>query len=166
MAMAEDARRTIHEEMHGYHSMCSVLYSAPEDGASGYVHIPKSPEQHAELANGKMIGLCAVPDGPPPVFMGTAALVAERHRTDGPATKQTIADAQRFTTALEGEWKNDHGLSSCWTCDKKLLLIPRAVRVEAICLGGCDPFYTECDVDARLETRGIHDFRSYSWKRR
>jgi hypothetical protein len=36
--MAEDERRTIHDEMHGYYSMCSMLYSAPEGGASGYVH--------------------------------------------------------------------------------------------------------------------------------
>jgi hypothetical protein len=155
MAMAEDERRTIHDEMHGYHSMCSMLYSAPEGGASGYVHVPMTPEQRYELANAKMIGLYAVPDGPPPVFAGTAELVAERQRTDGPATEQTIADAQRFTAALEGEWKYDHCLCSCWACDEKLLLIPRAVRVESVCLGRCDPLYVECDVDARLEAKGI-----------
>jgi hypothetical protein len=164
--MAEDERRTIHDEMHGYYSMCSMLYSAPEGGASGYVHIPKTPEQRHELATAKMIGLYVVPDGPPPVFAGTAALVAERQRTDAPATPKTIADALRYTDALGGEWLKDHGKTTCWTCDETLLLIPRAQRVESICLGGCNPFYTECDVDARLEAQGIHDFRSYSWKRR
>jgi hypothetical protein len=159
MAMPEDERRTIHQEMHGCWSMINML---PPD----YVYRPTTPEEREESRNTKMIGLLPIPDGPEPVPPGTAQLVRERALTDGPATAAMTANAERYTTALEGTWKRDHGLIVCWTCDGKLLLIPRAVRVEAVCLNCCDPFMTEVQIDARLEAVGVRDFRSYNWKRR
>ena len=155
----DEKPRTIHDEMHGFFSMVSWLANDPN-----YVYTPKTPEERDRSRKNRKL-LAPRGEELDPVAPGTAELVRERALTDGPATPKTVADGERYTNALHGTWKGDHGVVACWGCDKKLLLIPRKQRVEAACLSGCSPFMVEAATDARLEAAGECDFRRYSWKR-
>jgi hypothetical protein len=158
--MRENSERDVMQELHALWSLSRLLFDGGELPAK---------QEPAEAARSmtyiceKLVGWPSPNDFLPPSGAGKRA--AEILAADGPATALQTANAERFTKALRGTWDGERGLAECPSCrERTLVLIPRAVRVEAYC-PNCDPLAVEAETDALLDSRSVVDFRpEFTWR--